>query len=111
MVEAATIVADEEQWLTLQGPVELDIVFYLERPKSIRIQDRPEPIVPPDIDKLVRGVADALTIAEIYEDDSQVVKLTAIKSYADLRDPGAFIVVRHAQITSQLWVDPSVTSS
>jgi Holliday junction resolvase RusA-like endonuclease len=53
---------------------------------------RPQPIVPPDLDKLIRGVGDALT-GVLYDDDSQVIRCLAWKTYADTRLPGAFIRV------------------
>lgn len=72
----------------------MQVVFYLERPSSISKRKRPSPIVPPDLDKLCRGVADALSDAGVWGDDSQVVKLIAFKHYADDRDTGAFVQIR-----------------
>lgn len=40
------------------------------------------PTTPPDLDKLVRSVLDALT-GIVYDDDKQVVSITASKHYAD----------------------------
>jgi Holliday junction resolvase RusA-like endonuclease len=31
------------------GPIRLEVDFYLERPKTVRIKDRALPIVPPDL--------------------------------------------------------------
>lgn len=73
----------------LAGPLCLDVVFHLPRPK------RPEfelPAVKPDGDKLLRAVADALT-GITYTDDAQVVSWRGVKVYAD-RQPGAVIEVR-----------------
>lgn len=78
-------------WEKIDEPVELSIVFYLARPKSVR--DREFPAVMPDLDKLCRAVLDSLTDAGIYADDSRVVRLTATKLYADHRGPGALIRV------------------
>lgn len=94
--QAAAHAAEDEAWETLAGPVAMDVVFYLERPKTVPATKRREPITPPDIDKLCRAVSDSLTDAQVYEDDSQIVELTAVKRYADARDPGCFIVIRHA---------------
>ena len=77
----------------VSGPVELEIVFYLDRTSSVSAKKRPYPVVPPDVDKLVRGVGDALSDAGVWDDDSQVVKLVAFKRYADGHDTGAFIQV------------------
>lgn len=74
------------------GPVRLEIDFYLARPKSVKQSKRPLPIVPPDLDKLIRAVGDGIGQSEmIWGDDSQVVELAATKTYADDRDPGATI--------------------
>jgi len=79
-------------WTRVGGPVELEVLFYLDRPSTITKTSRPYPIVPPDIDKLLRGVGDALT-GVIYDDDSQIIRVLAWKTYADNREPGAFIRV------------------
>jgi hypothetical protein len=39
------------------------------------------------------GVFDGLTDAGVWDDDGQVVKITAWKVYADTREPGAFIKI------------------
>jgi Holliday junction resolvase RusA-like endonuclease len=39
------------------------------------------PTVPPDLDKLIRAVLDGLT-GVAYKDDGQVVRITAVKIYA-----------------------------
>lgn len=82
-----------QQWQQFAGPVELYVVFYLERPKSVSSSKRPLPIKPPDIDKLVRGVADSLSDAEVWVDDAQVVKLVARKAYADEMRPGVYVEI------------------
>jgi Holliday junction resolvase RusA-like endonuclease len=60
------------------------------------------PIVPPDLDKLCRGLLDGIgqgfntgKVGDgiIYGDDSQVVELIARKFYADDREPGADIAI------------------
>lgn len=93
VTEFAIYAATEHGWDTIEGPVTLEVVFYLERPATIKINKRPHPIVPPDIDKLVRGVSDALSDAGVWGDDSQVVKLVAFKRYADNHEQGAFVSV------------------
>jgi crossover junction endodeoxyribonuclease RusA len=79
-------------WEPVSGPVELEVMFYLDRPSTISATKRPHPTVPPDLDKLVRAVGDALT-GVVYDDDSQVIRCLAWKVYADTRVPGAFIRV------------------
>jgi crossover junction endodeoxyribonuclease RusA len=89
---AAEDAVTTENWVRVSGPVELEVMFYLDRPASITPVKRPQPTVPPDLDKLVRGVGDALT-GVVYDDDSQVIRCLAWKVYADNREPGAFIRV------------------
>ncbi len=43
---------------------------------------RPHPTVKPDIDKTLRALLDALT-GIAYEDDAQVIAVSAIKAYAE----------------------------
>ena len=66
----------------IEGGVDIEIVFSFIRPKSVSAKKRPHMIVKPDIDKLERAVLDALT-HHAYNDDSQVVKLSARKIYGD----------------------------
>jgi Holliday junction resolvase RusA-like endonuclease len=63
----------------LEG-VRLTIAFYLPRPKSLP-KRKTAHTKKPDIDKLVRGCADALT-SIVFRDDSQVCELVAAKHYA-----------------------------
>jgi crossover junction endodeoxyribonuclease RusA len=72
-------------------PLEIETIFFLPRPSTVK---RPLPIVPPDLDKLERGLFDSLTIAGVWRDDSLVIKSTATKFYADLRDPGCEVEIR-----------------
>jgi hypothetical protein len=69
-------------------PVALGIGFYLGS----------SPTEPPDLDKLVRAVGDALTVCRVFADDAQVVTLNAWKYSADPEHPqGAFITVGLAE--------------
>jgi Holliday junction resolvase RusA-like endonuclease len=61
------------------GPVALTIAFTLPRPKS-RPKRATHPDVRPDLDKLARGISDALTTIA-WRDDAQVVDLIARKRY------------------------------
>ena len=60
-----------------RNPTTIAMTFTMAKPKTVR---RAEPTVPPDLDKLVRAVLDALT-AIAYLDDSQVVEIYAKKIY------------------------------
>ena len=58
-------------------PVSVNLKFHLKRPKTV---NRAVPSVKPDLDKLVRAVLDAMTGVG-YDDDSQVIRITARKLY------------------------------
>jgi Holliday junction resolvase RusA-like endonuclease len=60
-------------------PVNVDVVFYLYRPKSAKKSDIC-PTRKPDIDKLGRAVLDALT-GILFDDDSQVCDMRLTKAY------------------------------
>ena len=66
----------------LEGPVELEAHFFFARPKSAK--KRRGMTVKPDVDKLVRGILDAIQ-GVIFRDDSQVVSVRATKHY-DLQE-------------------------
>jgi crossover junction endodeoxyribonuclease RusA len=80
-----------EDWTPIDEPVQLTVIFYLPRPKSVLTRNFPA--VMPDLDKLVRAVGDSLTDAGIIRDDSRIITITARKLYADDRGPGAVIRV------------------
>lgn len=77
----------------MDGPVSLDVTFYLKRPKSLGKKSRAH-TTKPDLDKLVRSVKDALTHI-VWHDDSQVIAVQAWKFYAAPDElPHAFVDVR-----------------
>ena len=71
-------------WVMLKGEVAVWLNFFLPKPKSFpkKVKNFWHP-KRPDIDKLTRGVLDAMTKAEVWEDDSQVCVLRVTKQYAD----------------------------
>jgi crossover junction endodeoxyribonuclease RusA len=71
----------------IASPISITMHFRLKRPKTVK---REHPTVPPDLDKLARGVNDALT-GQAYEDDSQIISLFATKRYSDT--PGVDIQI------------------
>lgn len=83
----------------IHGPVRVDIVFTLARPRKYARASATEvrPAVRPDGDKLTRAVWDALVGAGAIEDDSRVVAWSGAKYYAGsaaaLNSPGAVIQV------------------
>ena len=83
-----------EEHSLLLGPVRVEVEFYLPRPASVTIKKRALPIVPPDLDKLLRGLLDGIGQSEvIWGDDSQVVQIEAVKLYADDTEPGATVTI------------------
>ena len=77
-------------------PVRLMAIFDLPRPASLpkRVTEATKK---PDVDKLTRCAFDALT-GVIWQDDSQVVELTAVKRYAvSPARPGVTITVEQAR--------------
>jgi len=83
-----------EEHSLLLGPVRVEVEFYLPRPASVTIKKRALPIVPPDLDKLLRGLLDGIGQSEvIWGDDSQVVQIDAVKLYADETEPGATVTI------------------
>lgn len=90
--EVAREAQNEANTEPFQGPVSVTIRFYMPRPKSAP-KSRLYPDRKPDVDKLVRSTLDALS-GVIYRDDAQIVRLNAVKLYADVEDPpGANITV------------------
>ena len=62
------------------GPVWVDLVFWLPRPKSA-LKRTAFPAKRPDLDKLTRAVLDGLTEGGAWADDAQVTTLTARKRF------------------------------
>jgi crossover junction endodeoxyribonuclease RusA len=74
------------------SPVKLSLEFVLKRPVSTPKRATPQAAKKPDLDKLIRAVADAITDAGIWRDDSQIVMLQANKRLAELAEtPGCWI--------------------
>lgn len=77
-----------------EGPVDVGLVFFLQRPKkwfrangAIKPNAPAYPATMPDLDKLTRLILDALT-GIAWKDDGQVVKLMAGKIWADAGPEG-----------------------
>jgi Holliday junction resolvase RusA-like endonuclease len=63
----------------LTGPIELNLHFFLKKPKST---NRIFPNVKPDLDNYIKSILDCLN-NRLFNDDSQIIKLTAQKSYGE----------------------------
>ena len=92
----ATQVAQQTALRLIEGSIRINLVFTLERPKSVSRERRPRPITRSsyDIDKLCRAALDAISLeryVQLIKDDSQVTDLHAAKRYSDHRRPGVTI--------------------
>ena len=85
---AATAAAAMNGRPLLEGPLGLELVFYVSRPKShygalgVRPSAPAWPTVKPDVLKLARAVEDALT-GQVWRDDAQVVRELLTKRYGE----------------------------
>ncbi len=83
----------------ISGPVGVDIVFTVAKPKSAPKKRKTWPDRKPDLDKLIRSTADALVTAGAIDDDARIICLSAQKVYPNeclgaLDVPGAYISIR-----------------
>ena len=87
-----------EDPVLVRGPVSMEVVFTMPRPKSAKRGAVPQSR--PDLSKLVRSTEDALTDIGAWEDDSRIVDSYSSKVYVGdpraLPAPGA--VVRIIQV-------------
>jgi crossover junction endodeoxyribonuclease RusA len=82
----------------MRGPVVVRLDFVMPRPVSTPKRSTPPAIKKPDGDKLERGVWDALSMAGVWGDDSQVIRWFGSKRIAELGEsPGVRIEVRAAE--------------
>lgn len=84
----------------LEGPIILMVVFLLDKKASVK---RLWPTVPPDLDKLDRGLLDALTLAGVWKDDAQVTSIVSSKMYRGELPEGAIIAI--VPETQTPWID------
>lgn len=87
--KAALILAVKQEWFPrpcIEGPVRLDIDFYLPRPKRLMRKKDPDGPIPhtarPDVDNLLKSTKDALT-GLVWRDDAQVCDGRVRKWYAE----------------------------
>lgn len=98
--QAVAAAAIEAGLKALDGPVAVDITFYLPRPKGhfgargLKASAPAFPIVKPDADKVLRAVLDALTGVG-YRDDSQVVHAVSGKRYCDEGQAPSTLIAVH----------------
>lgn len=80
--------------VTFASPVRVSATFYLTRPKTVK---RKYPVVPPDLDKLMRALGDGMTDGGLLLDDSIIVDENIKKRYADGVDPGVVVTVTEVE--------------
>lgn len=73
----------------IEGPVSVEVLAYYKIPKSATKSrkenmrsGKEKPTIKPDIDNVIKAICDALN-GYAYEDDKQIVQLSAVKGYAD----------------------------
>jgi Holliday junction resolvase RusA-like endonuclease len=97
IVEAARADLGPE-WVPLDVPCALSVVFYMPRPSSAPKRVI-EPAKLPDLDKLLRATCDALTAAGVWADDARLIEVSARKAFAGgYRDPLGTAGVPRAEI-------------
>jgi Holliday junction resolvase RusA-like endonuclease len=83
-----------------RAPLVVECLFSVPRPETVTPEQRLGPVVPPDVDKYLRGTLDALVLAEVFPDDGQVLRATGEKHYAGQGrgplHPGAYITISRA---------------
>ena len=87
----------------LDQAVQLDLIFYLHKGKTVK---RALPYVKPDLDKLVRGVMDALS-GFAFKDDAQVTSFGTVSKIYGKRT-GVRIRIRPAPTIDDADKDLSV---
>lgn len=90
----------------IPGPVEVEMIFTMKKPKSAPKTRQTWPDRTPDLSKLVRSTEDALTSAGVWEDDARVVRCTSSKVFPgegpdSLPVPGAVIRIRGVSRSGQ----------
>lgn len=84
------LVASEQGQAMISGPVIVELIFFLPRPKKPKC---PVPITRPDLDNLQKKLLDGFN-GILWVDDSQIVESHVKKRYADQDGPGLLVQVR-----------------
>jgi len=71
----------EDDLHPLSGPVGLEAIFFMPRPKSRK--DEYWHVTTPDLDKLLRAICDALTYAGVVVDDKVIADISTRKVYGE----------------------------
>jgi crossover junction endodeoxyribonuclease RusA len=101
-VKAAALVAMGSPGNGISGPVKVQMIFTMAKPKSAPKRRRTWPDKYPDLSKLVRSTEDALTDVGAWEDDARVIELRTAKVFPgedprSLGVPGAVIRIESVE--------------
>lgn len=93
--------SEESETFMIEGPVAIEMIFTLQKPKSAPKNRKTWPDKKPDLSKLVRSTEDAITDMAVWEDDARVVSCYACKVFPGehpdaLSTPGAVIKIATA---------------
>jgi len=89
----AGVAQEHRPVVLIEGGVEISLIFHMPKPTSLAKKGFTLHTKRPDLDKLIRGILDALT-GVIWKDDSQVWHVEAMKRYSD--SPGVEVKVADA---------------
>ncbi len=116
--DIAAAVQDRRLEAPAEGPIRVDLTFYMPRPKSHyrtgKYAGELKPSAPafhtgkPDRDNLDKAVLDALTILRFWQDDSQVCSGRIVKRYEADQGPGCLIKI--TQLESSCPLDGGVAA-
>tara|TARA_Y100000114_G_C11754560_1_gene326181 strand:- start:2066 stop:2581 length:516 start_codon:yes stop_codon:yes gene_type:complete len=94
---AATIMSSRWRKAPIDGPVEVEIAAFAHRPKRLMRKRDPDHVIykvsKPDADNICKSALDALVMAGVVRDDSQVVRVTILDCYAE-RNRGPRLCLR-----------------
>lgn len=95
-IERMFVATVDDSRFAPDAPLEVIVQFVMPKPKTVQ---RLWPTVAPDLDKICRGLGDAMSLARfvnppLIPDDAQIVKWTAEKIYGSRNDMGARVAVR-----------------
>ncbi|MDQ5860657.1 MAG: RusA family crossover junction endodeoxyribonuclease [Actinomycetota bacterium] len=90
-VEASARLAAGPGWVPWDGPVSVSGEIRIVKPRTTKFPDYPAG--PPDSDKLIRAIGDALTKSRLITDDARIVHWDIRKVWAT-GVPGADLTIR-----------------
>lgn len=73
-------------WEPIEGPIQVDLELYVKQPKKTKL-DAPKA----DIDNYCKSILDCMN-KKLWVDDTQIVKIYAVKQWATKEEDGYFII-------------------